>query len=64
MPDIAIDLIVVSGNLILRIDYAGKDNMMFLHIKYNQETKAVKDWEFVRDKDGNIVMGETHPRCE
>lgn len=41
MPDTAIDLITVSGNLILRIDYMNKGDIMYLYIKYNKRTKAV-----------------------
>lgn len=28
---------------------------------YSWGNKEVKDWEFVRDPDGNIVVDESHP---
>lgn len=35
MPDTDIDLLTVSGNLILWVDYISKGAIMYLYIKYN-----------------------------
>ena len=35
-------------------------NLSLIHI-YSWGKKEVKDWGFVRDKSGNIVIDESHP---
>lgn len=35
IPDTDIDLLTVSGNLILWVDYISKGAIMYLYIKYN-----------------------------